>query len=462
MVGVYYLWNQRSGRFRRRYSAHRRPIEATDLHVSTTKTVGYGRVSTASGEQLSALRSQLAWLEDQGCDAILSDVESGLNVARPSYTQLLQLLEARSVRVLYATRADRLGRDATELIRLVQLADQANVIVTTRDDGILSAKTAEELLLLFVRAALAQGESMKISARVVAGYEQGRSLGKPMRRPCWGYQLSDDRLRLEPHPELFPRARRLVEFLSHHEWRVKETRRSFPEDLPFSDSRGITCWLNNPTIRGALAYQRKNNKQYENIQWDRHPAVITHSEYAAYERQAAINRKNWGANSKKPTRPLTGLCVCGKCGSKLYYRNRTTTRLTLRCGRERGCSEAYKSIREEHIIHWAIDQLTTKAAEYLSGQTTQDEDPAAIELRRQIENLRSLQMAEVKPLIEQKETQLKSILNAPRADQETIRRISDKRLWDMASREELTETLHAVVKEITIHHQQPITLTWRF
>ena len=146
------------------------------------QVVGYGRVSTASGEQVSSLRSQLEWLTDQGCDKVLHDVESGLKTDRPGYTKLLQLVGDGKVQIIRAVRADRLGRDGTELIRLVELADRSGVTIATRDDGVLSAKTAEEILLLYVRAALAQGESMKISARVNAALLQGRLLGKPMRK----------------------------------------------------------------------------------------------------------------------------------------------------------------------------------------------------------------------------------------------------------------------------------------
>ena len=159
--------------------------------------VGYGRVSTASGEQLSALEGQLRWLKEQGCDPILHDVESGLVVDRPDYGQLLELITSGRAAVVRATRADRLGRDAPELVRLVQHCDRAGVVVLTRVDGRLSARTAEELLLLYVRAALAQGESMKIAQRVNAALREGRSIGKPMRRPCWGYRLRADRLALE-------------------------------------------------------------------------------------------------------------------------------------------------------------------------------------------------------------------------------------------------------------------------
>ena len=56
--------------------------------------LGYGRVSTSSGEQLSALDGQLHWLREQGCTPIMHDVESGLIVERTAYSELLRLIES--------------------------------------------------------------------------------------------------------------------------------------------------------------------------------------------------------------------------------------------------------------------------------------------------------------------------------------------------------------------------------
>ena len=55
-------------------------------------TVAYARVSTSSGEQLSALDAQIAWLAAQSPDVLLSDVESGRVVSRANYQQLLSLI----------------------------------------------------------------------------------------------------------------------------------------------------------------------------------------------------------------------------------------------------------------------------------------------------------------------------------------------------------------------------------
>lgn len=421
--------------------------------------LGYGRVSTSSGEQLSALDTQLAWLQDQGCDLVLSDVESGRIIARPNYQQARSLIAGGKIRELRATSLSRLGRDAREADDLIALCDEHQVRVITRDDGILTLSTAEDLLLTRLKASLAQGESMRLSQRIKGGQEQGRRLGKPMRKPCWGYQLSRDRLRLEPDPDAFPRARRLIDHLIQHDWRLMPALKSFPEPTPLSSIRALRAWLLNPTIRGAIAYGQLPNHQFREILWDRHPPLLGHDEFASYQRRADLNRKNWGANSSRKVRALTGLCVCSECGWKLKYIAQRT-HPALKCGGEQ-CSQLYRSTREEVILRYAVDQIRSQAAGHLAAAAESIEPPEAIDLKRQIEALMRLSDPELQPVIDAKQSRLDSILAAPQADQSLVEKVSNPRWWDHLTYSELTETLHALVVSIEITKQVPTAIRLR-
>ena len=57
--------------------------------------IGYCRVSTSTGEQLSALKSQVARIETAGVDRIICDTESGLNNEREGMNELLTLIDSR-------------------------------------------------------------------------------------------------------------------------------------------------------------------------------------------------------------------------------------------------------------------------------------------------------------------------------------------------------------------------------
>ena len=421
--------------------------------------IGYGRVSTDSGEQLSALDGQLRWLAEQGCEPILHDVESGLVVDRPNYGRLLELITSGCAGVVRATRADRLGRDAPELVRLVQACDRAGVVVITRDDGRLSARTAEELLLLYVRAALAQGESMKIAQRVNAALAEGRSIGKPMRKPCWGYQLRADRLALEPHPIEFSRAQRFICHLQENRWRMATTLQDHRDLAPFSSCRGVRAWLLNPTLRGGIGYHQRANHVYESIAWGLHQALLSHAEFSEFERVTAGNRLLWGRNVTTIPRLLTGLCECSECGCRLKYIGGRTVP-SLKCSGTL-CSQLYRGTREGVIVRYVIEQLSQRAAERLAATVGAEEPPEARELRQSIAALAALGDPDLAGVIAAKEQRLELLLHRPAVDDGLVRKLSDRRWFDLATADELREILQATVERVTVTRQEPTAIRLR-
>jgi DNA invertase Pin-like site-specific DNA recombinase len=421
--------------------------------------IGYGRVSTASGEQLSALEGQLRWLQGQGCEPILHDVESGLNVDRADYGQLLALIASGRAGVVRATRADRLGRDAAELVRLVKACDAGGVAVITRDDGRLSARTAEDLVMLYLRAAMAQGESMKISQRVNAGLEQGRSIGKPMRRPCWGYQLRADRLALEPHTTEFAKAQRFIRHLQENRWRMATTLQERRDLAPFSSCRGVRAWLLNPTLRGGIGYRQRANHAYEETTWGRHQALLSHAEFSEFERITSANRLLWGHNAATIPRLLTGLCECSECGCRLKYIGGRTVP-SLKCSGTL-CSQLYKGTREDVIVRYVIEQLSQRAAERLAASVGAEEPPEARELRQSIAALTALGDPDLAGVIAAKEQRLKLLLHRPAVDDGLIRKLRDSRWFDLATADELREILQATVERVTVTRQEPTAIRLR-
>lgn len=422
-------------------------------------TVGYARVSTASGEQLSALRVQITRLEAEGCDLILQDVESGRNPLREQYQQLRRLIEACRVTEVVATALTRLGRDAAESDAFVRLCDQRGVRCRSLAEGLLTMETPEDLLLTRLRGSLSQGESMRISQRVVAGLEQGRKMGKPMRKPCWGYRLRADRMAFEPDPEQFPQAQELIRVLKANGWRLITTLRQYPELAPFRSCRGLRAWLMNPTIRGGVGYHQIKNHQFTEVLWDRHPALITHAEFGEFQRALELNRRHWGVNTTAKPRMLTSLCVCAECGCRLCYI--PDRRIPgLRCKGD-GCSQLYRSTREEVIVRFIIDQLALGAAEKLAASVEQRESAEVVELRQQIKRLEALHDAELMPVIEAKRIRLESLLRQPGTDPELLRKVADRRWFDLATSEELRELFQQLVETVTITRQVPTAIRLR-
>lgn len=422
-------------------------------------TVAYGRVSTSSGEQLSALDVQLSWLQAQGADVILSDVESGRVIARPNYQQLKAMVSAGKVGRVVATSLSRLGRDAAESDAFVRLCDEHGTSCLTRDDGQLTMATPEDLLLTRLKGSLSQGESMRIQQRVLRGLEQGRELGKPMRKPCWAYKLRADRLALEPHPVEFAKAQRFLAKLRANSWRMAATLNENRDLAPFTSCRGVRAWLLNPTLRGGIGYRQRANHSFESITWGRHEALMSHAEFEEFERVVAGNRLLWGRNVATIPRLLTGLVECSECGCRLKYISGRKI-ASLKCSGT-FCSQLYKGTPEAVIVRYCIAEISQRAAERLAATVASDEPPEARELRRAIVALQALGDPDLAAVIAAKKSRLERLQQLPAVDDELVRKIADPRWFDVLPADQLREILQALVQRVTVTKQEPAAIRLR-
>jgi DNA invertase Pin-like site-specific DNA recombinase len=415
------------------------------------QTIGYCRVSTTNAQQQQSLPHQRSLVRRHGCDRILEDSESGLEVQRPGYQELRQLIAAGLVSEVVATEFSRLGRDALECDQFVLLCDAMGCTVRTISDGVITMATADDLLMTRLRGSMAQAESMRLSTRIRRGLNEGRQQGRPLRRAPWGYQLAADRTRLEPHPVEFTRARRFIDELRANDWRMVSTLRSIePTLMPLSGMRACRHWLANPVLRGGLAYPRSGI-----VYWDQHQPLLSHDEFAAYEQSKASRRRSWGANADRQLRPLTSLCRCAACNSTLkYYAGRRQA--CLRCSNEQ-CNLYYRSIREAVIVAYAVEQLRTSAATFMTQAAEHREDPQQLELQRQIDSLERLQDPDLAPAVAAKRQRLDQLRMMQRpVDALMVKRLSLPGWWEAATADELTVILHAMVRRILVCMEQRV------
>lgn len=423
-------------------------------------TVGYCRVSTASAEQQQALPIQRSRIEREGCALILSDVESGLDAERPGYVELRRLVAAGHVAEVVATEFSRLGRDALEADSFIKLCDASQTVVRTISDGLLTLATPDALVMTRLKGSMAQAESMRLSIRINRGLEEGRRLRKPMRAPCWGYRLRADRMAFEPDPDAWPHAERFISALEASGWRLQRVLQDHRDSVPFKSCRGVRAWLLNPTIRGGIGYHQLRNHQFRDIHWGCHAALITHAQFADYERHSEQNRKIWGVNHTMIPRPLTSLCVCAECGCRMKYISGRTIP-SLRCFGSL-CSQLYKGTREEIIIRYVINQLSSRAAEKLARLASQNDEPLEVrELRRTIAKLQGMKDPDLLPVIKSKQARLDLLLEQPSVDVDLARMIADRRFFDHASRDQLREIFQATVQSVVIQNQNPVQAVLR-
>jgi hypothetical protein len=172
--------------------------------------------------------------------------------------------------------------------------------------------------------------------------------------------------------------------------------RKSSQSLGFSIS-GLTAWLNNPILRGHIAYgraykQRNSHKHLWDIRYNIHPEhrIITDEQYQVIDSTLDWNSKHrsWRPKETHQIHPLSGLVRCADCMSLcrgLAFRLRTDASLirhSYQCSnyRLKACNQK-KSLRNEIIELQVVQSLIDRAAQVnrIVEQTSDKVDPPEIQ-----------------------------------------------------------------------------------
>ena len=419
--------------------------------------VGYCRVSTSTGEQLSALKSQVARIETAGVDRIICDTESGLSNEREGMNELLTLIDSRQVEEVLVTRVDRLGRDASATDSLIVLAGKRGVKITTLDGGQVEAETPTGFLMSRLSTSLAEMESKMLSLRVRRGLEQRRKTHKPCRgRAPWGYAISSDKSRFVRDVNSWESAQEFLDILRANGWRMNSALNLFKGPCPLNSCRAVKAWLLNPILRGGIGYHHcKKTHTFAEVVWDLHEPLISHGEFRHMSLKMEENRNHWGRNANRTPKLLTGLCWCPNCGKKLAYAGTRSVNSVL-CT-TRGCISRYKSTRESLIVEAVNKALAAKATQL--GQHITEEPPEAAALRDQIDRLQKLNDPDLEDAINAKQQKLKNLLaTSSPTDRKRVAALAQPEAWEMATPEELRMIYLEFVSRIQADRGQVVSV----
>ncbi len=417
--------------------------------------VGYIRVSTAKGEQLSALENQRARVQATGVEQIIEDVQSGRESDRAGYLELLALIETRRVSEVVITRVDRLGRDAADVDAAIAFAAKRGVKLTAIDGGTIESETPQGFVMSRIMTTMAEMESRMLSQRIKAGLREGRKRRLPLRgRAPWGYRINAQRTALEPDPVEWPRAEQFLAVLRTTNWRMNTALDRWAAegrgDIPLHSCRAVRAWLVNPILRGGLGYQQQPNHRYAVEVWDTHLALVSHAEYEGFTAQLEENRRMWGHNSTIIPRLLTSLCRCGHCGKAMSYAGGRSVPSVL-C-KTRGCAQQYKSTRES-VIRDAVLVAISGRAESLATLIA-EEPPEAQVLRDAIQRLEALNDPDLADAISAKRERLAQVHQRDPVDPQLLELLSRPRTLSHLAPERLRALFQQLVAQIEIRDQQ--------
>jgi len=234
--------------------------------------LGYARVSKE--EQSDSLPAQVARLRAAGCDRIVEELESGRNDDRPGLAEVVAEVRAGRVVELLITRADRLGRNAAFADELLALCALMGVTVTALDGGTIESATPQGFLQARLLTTMAEVESRMLSLRLRRQFEQYRSQGRHLRRrKPFGYRGGANH-KLEPHPEHWPQALKVLERLREL-GSFSAVMRELPSWCEWTPATpNLMAWFYNPCIRGHVGHMlQKGSGKSWNQQWELEPAM---------------------------------------------------------------------------------------------------------------------------------------------------------------------------------------------
>lgn len=354
--------------------------------------LGYARCST--DEQADALAAQVARLQAAGCDRIVEELQSGRDDDRPGLAEVVAMVRSGRITELLITRADRLGRHAAFADELLALCSLRGVTVTALDGGTIDAASPTGFLQARLLTTMAEVESRMLSQRVRKQFEIYRSQGRHLRRrKPFGYQGGAEH-RLEPHPDHWPQALRVIAALRRYR-SFSAVSQTLPDWCEWTPAPGsLQGWFCNPVIRGHLPHlhDRRSGKGWKQrwgqILYDQHPALISEADWEELAQLLQRTENRFGGPGKPAQHGLSGLLRCANCGHCLR-RNGAGRWFWWRC-RHRLCAER-AGIREDRVMPVVIDACIA-AADRLAAVAAAppDVDPAVAAKRQDLEQLESL------------------------------------------------------------------------
>jgi DNA invertase Pin-like site-specific DNA recombinase len=299
----------------------------------------YARVSTdeqeSEDEQNDASRVRATSL-GYTVVAVESDKISGLDSNRPGFQRIISLAKASEIDAIMVWKVSRFGRDFADAVSNCRDMDRIGVKV-------LSA--TEPIEHPFVRAIMfataeenSRDKSAYVRLKMVSNAASGLWNGKPPVGYLMGPALdpiNDKGHKLIRDPAKAPLVTRLFDLASTGRYSLAGLRDQaammglkFAGDKPISRTR-IGSILRNPAYTGDVIYGRTPHGRFQvrhhapETEWaictDAHPALVTRDQFAAVAAALSKNRApGFQAGVRGSQYFLTGLVVCGDCGSRMY------------------------------------------------------------------------------------------------------------------------------------------------
>jgi site-specific DNA recombinase len=300
---------------------------------------------------------------------------------RPGYRRVLQLIEAKAIDAVVVLRVDRLLRKLTELEKLIELSERTGVQIVTVE-GDLDLASPSGRLIGRILASVARSEMETKSARHKLANAQKAKAGKPhgSRRP---YGYNEDQLTLHPEESEILRemGRRVLAGYSYRDvaaWANDQGHRTTMGRTWFPIT--ISNMLQRKRYGGIREYQ---GAEYPGI-WE---PIFDASIWERLQLTIRLRRETAGNMHKARRYLLTGLLVCGVCGTHLNGETkRDKPERPLR--RTYQCRACHGITRNAEALEWFVTECvltrldTPDLGKLLSQSGPHDDEMRDLLIRR--------------------------------------------------------------------------------
>ena len=401
------------------------------LHAQhALEAAGYIRVSLkrqADGYSPDVQRAaikRLAAQEGYALTLIEEDHERGSKVTREGYQRVIEAVRQGTVHAVLVFMFDRWGRDGSEWLTRAREFERLGVPIISVQEG-----KDEGGLMRFMRAGMAEEYSRQLARRVRPAREAAARSGTHMGRTPFGYKrvypawdgggrrppgrLVPDEATAWIVRELYTRyAAGGASLQSLAQWLNSDPRVPRPPKAAEWGKSSLAFMLRLPVYYGAIRFNHDPHGQYEQasredvfIVEDTHGPLIDRQTWNAVQARmdGAIMKQSYNRFTTPTGRPialLTGLLLCGDCGSPMYHLARVKADDSppqYRClRRDKGASCTAKSYKRD-LAHATIladvrrlrgAPWTPQAAERLAGPDGRSQAEAAAAIQRALDDER--------------------------------------------------------------------------
>lgn len=298
---------------------------AAYVRVSTDEQSEQGNSLTEQQERLEAYCTAMGWDEPQFYE---DDGYSAKDLRRPELTRMLEDVKIKGYDIIITTKLDRLSRRLFDILSVAEYLEKYDCYYASATEG-FNTSTPSGRLVLQMLGMVAEFERERNSERVRDNMRSiARRGDRVITRPCYGYDVKNGTYVINVEEAIFARKMRDWLFAGHGGREIAKRANklgSRTKEGNLWNERTVRYYLRRETLAGDIVYNRTYKKGTRIItrppeEWiwirNHHQGIFSREDNRKINR-ILDSRKTAGRHIDQSRYLLSGLVVCGHCGSKM-------------------------------------------------------------------------------------------------------------------------------------------------